>query len=73
MFALLISYKTNDVVFGQKSQIENVSRRTRTNPMGIREYCPLFQCRWWGKRSDGIAPTARMVLMIHQCSEITAL
>ena len=27
-----------------------------TNPMGIRECCPLFQCRGWGTRSDGIAP-----------------
>ena len=24
--------------------------------MGIREGCPLFQYRGWGKRSDGIAP-----------------
>ena len=37
----------------QKSQIENVPC---TNPMGILKCCPLFQCRGWGKRSDGIAP-----------------
>ena len=24
--------------------------------MGICECCPLFQCRGWGKSSDGIAP-----------------
>ena len=47
MFALLFSYKKNDVVFGQKLQIANVPC---TNPMGIRECCPLFQCRELGKR-----------------------
>ena len=48
MFALLISklQEQNDVVFGQKSLIDNVPC---TNSMGIRECCPLFQ------RSDGIA------------------
>ena len=53
-----VSYKKNDVVFGQKSQIENVPC---TNPIGIRECCPLFQCRGWGKRSDGIAPDRKNI------------
>ena len=49
---LISKLQEKDVVFGQKMKIENIPC---TNPMGIRECCPLFQCRGWGKHSDGIA------------------
>ena len=61
MFALLISeLQENDLVFCQKSQIKNVPC---TNPMGIRECCPLFQYGGWGKGSVGTAPTARISII----------
>ena len=57
---LSVSYKKNDLYFTKYRKLKMFP--AQTNPMGIGESCPLFQCGGWGKRSDGIAPTARMCI-----------